>query len=221
MTHLHAAEILGATPAQTGFGDPFRAIRHGAPDLDRRLQDLGLTRELLRRDLVVPAGAHLDLSTAADVASALAPRALETADLAVYKTWIGRADSGEHAAHDFGRAPAPWCRPTPSSLAELEAAELADLEAAGRIFLFGDSREVTSYRGVLEQLRGPFRAAVYAARRVVVEPGALLRISGDPAVVLFDELILRGGGRLVTSTPTHATFARLEKLKPTDPNSVH
>ncbi|MEO1370234.1 MAG: hypothetical protein AAFX50_23885 [Acidobacteriota bacterium] len=221
MTHLNAADILGATSAHQGFGDPFRALRHGAPDLDRRLRALGLGRALLDRDLVVPSGARLELTTATDAPSALAPRILETADLAVYKTWIGRADAGDHAAHDFGPAPAPWRSATPSSVSELDADQLADLETAGRIYLFGDSSRVASYRGVLEALRGPFRAAAYAARRVVVEPGALLRISGDPAVVLFDELIVRDGGRLVTSTPTRATFGRLEKLQSTDPTAVH
>ena len=207
MAHPNAAATLHRPPALVLSDAPFHAIQRGTPGLDRRLEELGVPKRSLQRDLVVPAGAHLELST--ERPSALEPQLRVTPSLEQYKQWIGRQDRAEH---DLGAAPAPLRTELADDLQSLDADQLADLERAGQIYLFGDSRQVASYRRSLERLRGPFRAALYAARRVVIEVGARLSVSGDPAILLIEELVLQGSGQLVTTTPTHATFAHLEKL---------
>ncbi|MEM6795443.1 MAG: hypothetical protein AAF725_15810 [Acidobacteriota bacterium] len=188
-----AVATLPGPPGSQGYEAPFNTVQHSSQALSGRLGALEIPRAALARDLTVPSGARLDLTS--ESASALEPRRIETPSLRQYKGWIGRPDeAAEGLLADPGAE--------------------ADLEAAGRLYLFGDSRLVAaSDRSAIERERGPFRAAVYAARRVVVEPEAALVVSGDPAILLFEELVLRDGGQLVTYTATHATFGLLRKLE--------
>jgi len=138
-----------------------------------------------------------------------AARLLVTDDIDRFKRWIGRPD--DECADIALELPGPW--PAAPGREELTAAEQRILDIAGNAYLFGDSRRVPEYRRILESHRSPFTAAVYAARRVVIAPGATLVVDGVPAALVFEDLTIHDTGRLVTYTAVNATFGRLHKIE--------
>ncbi|MDN3055401.1 hypothetical protein PH213_12800 [Streptomyces sp. SRF1] len=175
-----------------------------------RLRLLGVPNDSVADVLEVPADSAAYLTTDSR-ATLAAGRLLVTGDLNQYKQWIGRPD--DECADVPLELPEPWTAGTGRDCRDLTAAEQRALEIAGNAYLFGDSRRVTEYRPVLESYRAPFMASVYAARRVHILPGATLVVDGQPAILLFEDVVLHDGGRLITHTPTNAVFGRLRKIK--------
>jgi hypothetical protein len=173
------------------------------------LDRLGISDAAVAGKIDVGAGTTAYLTTD-ERATATASRLLVTDDLDRYKQWIGRPD--EVCADVRLELPEPWQAGTSREYGQLTAAERHTLEVAGKAYLFGDSRRVPGYREVLETYRAPFIAAVYAARRVEIAPGASLIADGTPAVLIFEELVLHDTGRLITMTATNAIFGRLHKI---------
>jgi hypothetical protein len=53
--------------------------------------------------------------------------------------------------------------------------------------------------------------AVYVAQSVRIAPGAVLRVTGAPAVLLFADLEIVDGGQLLIQTVCRAAIGRLTK----------
>jgi hypothetical protein len=169
-----------------------------------------------RSTLDLAPGCVLDLTSARDAISAIAPVWRSTERVDTFKAWVGVAD--EDAVADspmarYWRLPAsPWSGRSFRRAADLSPAEREDIETAGRAYIFGNSCAVASYREAIERVTGTFEVAVYAARSVRIAPGAMLRVSGAPAVLLFGELEIADGGQLVVQSVCRAAIGRLTKI---------
>ena len=162
--------------------------------VDERLAALRIARASLAwPELRLRAGETLALPAEAD-ALRVGHRVMTTASLRTFKEWIGFDDEairdGRQVAAQFDDAD-PMTR-------------------LARMYLFGDSALVASHRAEIERVCAPFHAQMITAKRIVLEAGSTLRLETLPAIVVVDELVLRGGTLLVSSG-THATFGRVWK----------
>jgi hypothetical protein len=172
------------------------------------LQRIGIERSSLKwTDLHLAAGEVVVLPRdGARLAGS--HRIVETASAAVYKQWIGFDDDairrGVQKSADIDRngilSLEDLLRAGPHS----DTAERA-IACAAAAFLFGDSALVERYRPLIERRYAPFRAQLLIARQIVLEAGASLLVDENPAVLIADEVIFRGGSLDVRSG-CHATF---------------
>ncbi|GEM_PF-6836037 len=173
-----------------------------APVVDEALALSGLCRaDLTFGRLLVPAGRRVSLAEAAGGAAI----GLTTSDPDVMKRLIGLSDADIRA----GRARATRRRPrlSPEALAGLEpdSREAADeLAAALEAYCYADTDETGLYRELLITRMAPFTALIAAFSRVEIAPGGVLVVSGAPALVVADEIVLHQGGRI--DVYTHCRF---------------
>jgi hypothetical protein len=207
---------LGRTPGGAALLSPPVTAPRNRGELMRQL---GLTEAIFGPSLVMEAGRHGVLTSDLREVSTLTPTVLRTSSVEEFKSWLGWGDRellewpGEPVRWELPSQ--PWSgRPVRSS-ADLTPAERADVEKAGWIYLFGDSRQVCDYRQLIELCHAPFELAVYAAPRLELLPGATLNVKDAPALLLFDEVVLHPGAQLATFTICRAMLGRLEKLEAT------
>jgi hypothetical protein len=143
--------------------------------------------------------------------STLKGQHLCTNDLTEYKSWIGCDDTT--APRDYWTLPSrPWKERYVESTDDLSPQELEDLERAGWAYLFGNSAVVSSYRGLLEHLRAPFYATLYAVDSIHIASNAKLVVAGrNPAFLLCNELVIENGGQLQIFTAFNARINHLIK----------
>jgi hypothetical protein len=187
-------------------------VRSGDVTFDQTLDAFGVGSEAVRAELRIRRGEQRRLTDV--VGSSVRATILRTADLHEFREWIGHAPSPAVLERfDASLRPsAPWCGRRVASFDELTVAERQDVEKAMKVFLFGDSRSVADYEQVLEACYAPFRAAAYAIRRLVIEPGASLHVAGLPAVLLVENFDLHDGGTLHLDTITSAVIGQMRKL---------
>lgn len=142
-------------------------------------------------------------------------RVLHTEQLDEFKQWIGIAD--ELIEHGSMMPPAdlpksPWSARLERPRSELTEFDWKDIELATNYYIFGDSRLVSQYKRAITQHFGPFEAALYAAERIEIMPGATLSVMGYPAILIFSEMVIHQGGALKLYTPTKMFVDRLLKL---------
>jgi len=179
------------------------------------LSRFGLDHRHLVDSLIVAPQTTVDLSTQDDRDSAIKPILINTDRLDVFKSWIGSSDvvvaSDPALANHYQLPGAEWNGRRLSDSGRLSAEEISEIEKACRVYLFGDSSRVESYRQVIEFLYAPFVAAVYAVRKVTIKSGGRLVVTGKPTILLFDELELFSPGVLVTYTVCNASIGRFQK----------
>lgn len=179
-------------------------------------RDLSIAPRQGRPHLRVNAGNVLHLTTAPDAVSAVRPVMRRTASVDVFKRWVGVEDSDDIANSRAWPLPSgPWNGRQVRSKQELSAEELADIEMAGRAYIFGCSDAVASYRPMIELVTRSFEVAVYAADRVTIAPGARLLVTGAPAVLLFNDVEIQDGGALHVNAVCRAVFGALRKTAAT------
>ena len=156
--------------------------------IDAALAGITMRRDDLEwHDLELTAGEHV---------VAQSQRTLFTRDVSILKQWVGFDDA---AIRDGRQVPSVVDYAGLPSVAALADAKVsaadrrAHLDTIQRAFVFGDSAVVEAYRDLLNWHASPFRVNVMAFGRVVLHAGTRLDITGDPAVVMMDELIFRGG----------------------------
>jgi hypothetical protein len=166
------------------------------------------------RALYVAPNGMLDLTSERSAVSAIRPLWRRTDNVDVFKSWVGTPDEecppGSTAAEYWPLPAAAWSGRAFCS-DELSARERADIEMAGRAYVFGNSSCVTSYRDAIQRVTGTFEVAIYAARSVRIASGGQLRVTGEPAVLLFEELEIADGGSLLVQTVCRAAIGRLSK----------
>ncbi len=176
---------------------------------------LSIDVDRCRTHLRVGPGRVLDLTSDPGGVSAVAPIWRRTGSVDTFKSWIGTEDEacppGSIGALYWPVPSASWSGRPFETARDLTTAELADIEAAGRAYIFGNSAPVASYRPAIERATGVFEAAVYAARHVSIAEGGTLRVSGAPAVLLFASLDIAPGGQLIVTAPCRAAIGRLRK----------
>jgi hypothetical protein len=205
-SHVNPSWLLGAQRK------PWPSIPSG--NFEAGLRRYGVMASKVHGERRVEAGTTAVISGGLDLRSALEGQRLVSQDPDQFKRWIGLDEkqlaSGLYVALDRtpSRPASPeLLRPTE----QLRPEELRDVELAMATYLFGDARKVVSWREAIVRHLAPFHAAVYAARRVVVEPGATLAVHGLPAVLLFQELVIRPGGSLRLFTVANAFVESLVK----------
>lgn len=183
--------------------------------ITEKLARFQLEPHVLTESLIVEA--DVNVSLAHECKTALAPLLMRTQSVDEFKSWVGMNDiefaSNPALAGYWPLPEKPWNGRPVTDPQQLTGSERQEIEKAGRAYIFGDARAVASYRQVIELLGAPFEAAVYAARKVTIRPGGRLIVSGIPAILLFEEVELHAGGKIVTYTPCAATFGRLEKIE--------
>lgn len=63
----------------------------------------------------------------------------------------------------------------------------------------------------LDRYAAPFDVAIYVASRIHIEPGAQLVVTGSPAIILVDDLVIRDFGQFVLKVPARVIVNRFEK----------
>jgi hypothetical protein len=63
----------------------------------------------------------------------------------------------------------------------------------------------------LDRYTAPFDVAIYVASHLLIEPGAQLVVTGSPAIILVDDLVIRDFGQLVLRVPARVIVRRFEK----------
>ena len=179
------------------FSSPF--------DFEATLAQLRIDPDAIAQHVVVDGDQHLNPKQNA----LLAPVMLQTSDLAVFKSLVGRPDHNPAKTH-WDLPSRVWSGRKVASAAELSEIERQDIELAYHNYIYGDAGVVASYKSIIEQLHGQFEIAVYAAKRVTLGPGSVLEVSGAPALLLVDELIINGG-RLQFLTACNVRVNKLTK----------
>ncbi len=167
-----------------------------------------------RESLVLGPGESLSLSTRPGVESAVVPHLLRLDDLDQLKTWIGTPDeSFERGVFAIpSELPSrPWSGDTDFDADALTEQQRADIDLAARCYLFGFSPLVDTYRDAIVRLYAPFMVAAYMIRKLRIEPGAELTVSGAPALLLFDRIDLYRGGRVLFYDPFAMWVRHLHK----------
>lgn len=186
-----------------------------APDYFREaLALLGVGDQVFLEELTVPTGTTAYLSSDPDLGSALAPRSLRTGSIDEFKSWMSLDDESHARTPERMRwepPAAPWSGREVSDAEALSDPEREQVERAYWAYVYGDSHLVKSYRQVLERCYAPFEAALYTASRVSVEPDASLIVTGAPAILLLEDLIIEAGGSLEVRAECSALIGRLHK----------
>ncbi len=117
---------------------------------------------------------------------------LSTMDVDAYKKWIGFPDPA-----------------SPGMTRDLPAEP--DLELLAKEYLFGDSRGLGEFKGLIEERFAPFEAMLVTAGRIELRNGSKLIIRGFPTILVAEELILEQGSSLVVNIQSHLTIGRLVK----------
>lgn len=167
-----------------------------------------------RDTLVVRSGAALHLTTRAGLQSTIAPHLQQLDNLDTFKAWIGVQDE----RFECGAVPmptdlpsGPWTGGADFDVDGLSAQQRTDIGLAARCYLFGYSRLVATYRDAITRVYAPFTVAAYMIRHLTIEPGAELTVSGAPALLLFDQIDLYRGGRMVFHDPFSMCVRHLHK----------
>ncbi|MEJ2675499.1 MAG: hypothetical protein P8011_09970 [Acidihalobacter sp.] len=159
--------------------------------------------------LNVSRGERAVLNTLAGHLPALPATPVSTSNAETYRGWIGGIE-GEMPAH--WRVPMAWSGRSVVHRDDLTEAERRDVEDAANIYFFGDPAHVATYRHAIESCYAPFDAVVYAVRRLKVEAGASLIITGAPTILLAESIELEQDGRLVViDTPCRVHVGTLTK----------
>jgi hypothetical protein len=67
------------------------------------------------------------------------------------------------------------------------------------------------YGHVFDRTSVPFEVAVYVAKRLIIDSHAAVVITGAPAILLVEHLVIHDLGRLTLNTPARVVLGRLEK----------
>jgi hypothetical protein len=191
------------------------AIVHGPGVVEDALMRCALTRaEFAPWSAVVRNGQSLHLPLAANHSGAAAR--LCTADTDAYKSWLGVPDEAVRGGQLDGVS-IDAARPLhPADFFagdSLEGEARAELARVAWVYLFGDSSSVRDYKPAIDRHFGPFAAAVLLVRRIEVQAGARLIISGCPTVLGCDLLIIHDGGQLAVQTVSQVAVGELVRRR--------
>ncbi len=140
---------------------------------------------------------------------------LTTPDLDIYKSWIGLPDEDIRSGQLRCAPRRPQALVAPhgwDQARELSPAQFEEVQRAGYTYLFDDSAIVQTYKPLIERFCGPLEVVVVLAKRVELLPGAVLNISGTPSILLFGELLIHEGGKVLVQTYHAATIGLVEKV---------
>lgn len=170
--------------------------------VDAALAASGLSRaDLVFGRICVLAGERVELAAAAGDAAVR----LQTRDLDLMKRLVGASDTDIRAGRVRPSRRRPRC--SPAALAGLvpgsREAE-AELAAAFEAYCYADTVETGLYREPLVTCMAPFTAFIAGFSRIEIAPGGVLVVSGAPAFVVADEVVLHSGGRIEVFT--HCRF---------------
>lgn len=188
-------------------------VLHRSQNYETTLAEYGLSpADALAENFVLEAGTSLDLG---HDPCELRARVLHTKELDEFKSWIGVAneliENGSMLPPlEFPKN--PWSAHLEGPRTDLTEVEWKDIERATKYYLFGDSRLVCSYQKAISRHFGPFEAALYAAERIEIMPGATLSVMGYPAILIFDEMVIHQGGSVKLFTPTKMYVDTLSRL---------
>lgn len=192
--------VTGGLPLPGAWPIAGPVLLESLTDLARRKCLFGLSES---PDLLVPVGKVVELNDKS-------VRTIVTSSVDEYKDWIGRPDA-QADNHAWAMPTQHWSGRRFADKAQLSAVEAENIEKAGWVYLFNDSRLVSSYAQAIEDYNGVFEASLYHFRRVIVQPGARLVLRGRPALLLIDELEVQGSGQLETYTTCHASLGHVRK----------
>ena len=71
-------------------------------------------------------------------------------------------------------------------------------------YVYGDSRQVASWKDTLNKLRFPMKVTVFTANTITVQPGNPLVLKGtdqNPIALVCDSLVIEPGGQVITEGP--------------------
>jgi len=208
-----------------GNGDLDSAARVVAEGLER----CGIGRdELVAEDLIVSSGETLVLHGHPRQKSPLARGTawLQTGDLDVMKRWVGLPNQIASSKIGFTFAPAELPEPAVLEGRETFSSEEQEiLNRALKAYLYGQSAGLQAYKPLLEEYRAflgrqhpglteGFVIGVWRARRIVIEAGGLLVITGPLASALIvDEMDIHAGGTLNIQSIAYLNIGTLRKLE--------
>lgn len=157
--------------------------------------------------LVVPSGQTAFLTTEGDQ-SALPARLIKLESIAKVKELIGFDD--ELFEQDKMSEPPPpgdWLLVTAKPSSQID---IMQLQQAHR-FVYGLLTEINAEElAAIDQSLAPFELAVYAIRKLIIEPKAILEVTGKPALLLCESLEICGGGQLAVYVPGNLTTDLLQ-----------
>ena len=190
----------------------------GIPAFNAVVKRFGVSAEDFTREVTIQPGQVLTLSDNAGSMSLVDPILRETRALDVYKSWIGVADAGYPPGTPFlTRWPCPnqpWNGRPISREADLTPEERADVELAAKAYIFGNSSLVQSYRPAIEACCGPFRTFIYPIQLLTVMPGARLVVTGGPAILLVEDVIIHEAGQIAFYAVARVEIGALRKIAP-------
>ncbi|WP_322014705.1 hypothetical protein [Paraburkholderia sp. J12] len=200
---------LRFSPADAASTGQMAAIRRALEQVDAAL-------DLPAASLTLETGTRSCLSSNPADRSAVPPVLLKTHSADLYKHWIGVSDEIARAHPEATRywplPTRPWSGRAVSSPSGFTHDERIDIERAGHVYLFGDSRLVADYREVIELYHGQFEAAVYFIDELTVMPASRLDVVGAPAIVVCDKLDLYESGQIALYTACHTHFGSVRKF---------
>jgi hypothetical protein len=188
------------------------------PDFEARLANLGLTADaIIAPELVAPRSTVTTLSSSPSVPSQYQPVILRTTDFSQLNQWIGVPDRVFDKVQPIVDAPpvrrlaeiadAISQRPRTSALraslqsgtatapiSELVSRDLADVRAAARAYLRGDSRHLAQFTGVLQTVFPVIEIPAWLFINIVVKSGSVLEFGpGQNALVAYSVTVEEGG----------------------------
>jgi hypothetical protein len=178
----------------------------------------GVSAEDFTPEVTIQPGQVLTLSDNAGSTTPVDPILRETRALDVYKSWIGVADAdyppGSPSLTHWPCPERPWNGRPISRETDLTPGEWVDVELAAKAYIFGNSRLVQSYRPAIEACCGPFRTFIYPIRRLTVMPGARLVVTGEPAILLVEDVIIHESGQIAFYAVARVEIGALRKIAP-------
>ncbi len=187
-------------------------------DFEARLANVGLTAEsLIATDLVASASTVTTLSNSPSVPSKHRPVVLRTSDFSQLNKWIGVPDQVFESVSPIVETPPPrrlteiarsvreqprvaalrqTVRPGAGAAAVrgLSSADLADVRAAARAYLRGDSRRYADYVDVIQRVFPVIEIPAWPFINVVVKSGSVLEFGpGQNALVAYSVTVEPGG----------------------------
>ncbi len=98
--------------------------------------------------------------------------------------------------------PPPWdsSHHNFATTANLSREQQHQICMAHSAYIFGDSKSVASYHGMINQLHYPCHVAIFAGQQLIVRKGQPLitkaQFDGEPVVLFFDQLLMESGASI-------------------------
>ena len=186
---------------------------HISFDFSERTSFYDLKPHFVIDELLVPKGEILELNSIIGDTQALPFDLKSTQRLETFRSWVGMGDCSWSPNASLRTPSKSWSGRKVNSIADLTSQEAEDVGAAAAAYLFGDALVAKGYEEVIEQVYGPFRAAIFAVKTIRIETASQLIIKGYPTVLIAEKIELVDGGNLVAlDTPFKADIGTLRKI---------